>query len=150
MQNNNYMNPMGGMGQQNNAAYQPMAMTQQQGSQQTPLENIMRSFGQAPAQPTGMILGRMINSIDEVFPNEVQMDGNIYFFPMRDYSCVYAKVWTKDATLKEFKFIPEKPVLPQVQTAAIPEDFRNDVMTKLERIESILTPKTEKGAKASG
>lgn len=37
------------------------------------------------------------------------MDGSVSLFPQQDYSCIYAKTWTKEGTIATMRFIPEQP-----------------------------------------
>lgn len=66
-----------------------------------------------PAQPMNNFIsrpyipGRMINSIEEVMPNEVPMDGNISLFVKNDYSSIYAKAWNSDGTITTVRFVRE-------------------------------------------
>ena len=68
---------------------------------------------QTPARPTtyqqpNYISSRLIKSLDEITPQEVPMDGSVSLFPMEDYSCVYAKAWNRDGTIRTVKYVPEK------------------------------------------
>ena len=36
------------------------------------------------------------------------MDGSVSLFPQQDYSCIYAKTWTKEGTIATMKFVPEQ------------------------------------------
>lgn len=62
-----------------------------------------------PTTPRSDISGRFVNSVNEVLPNEVAMDGTISVFPMRDYSAIFVKQWTSDGTISTLEFVP-KPV----------------------------------------
>lgn len=62
----------------------------------------MNNFVSRPYIP-----GRMINSIEEVMPNEVPMDGNISLFVKNDYSSIYAKAWNSDGTITTVRFVRE-------------------------------------------
>lgn len=63
--------------------FQPMT-AQQQNIQQT-----------QPQPQVVQISGRMVNSADDILPNEVQMDGRNYYFPSFDGSCIYVKTLTE-------------------------------------------------------
>ena len=63
---------------------------------------------QRPAMPA-MIPGRLVANADEITPQEVPMDGSVSLFPQNDYSCIYAKTWTKEGTIATLKFVPEQP-----------------------------------------
>lgn len=51
--------------------------------------------------------GMSITSPEDIKPKDIPMDGHMSFFPMDDYSCIYAKVWSNDGVLRTFRFIPE-------------------------------------------
>lgn len=63
---------------------------------------------QRPSMPA-MIPGRLVANADEITPQEVPMDGSVSLFPQNDYSCIYAKTWTKEGTIATLKFVPEQP-----------------------------------------
>lgn len=83
-------------------------MTNTSGSaQQTPGYSGFNNF-QRPSVPS-MLPGRLVANADEITPQEVPMDGSVSLFPQNDYSCIYAKTWTKEGTIATMKFIPEQP-----------------------------------------
>lgn len=108
------MNP-----QQNPYASWLMAMAQQQ---QMPYYPPMGPFGQVqtptvqpPAQPQqpqntnpSYVYGRIVESDADIKPSEVPMDGTLTLFPKSDFSCIYAKRWTKDGLLKPMNFVLEQ------------------------------------------
>ena len=53
--------------------------------------------------------GRMVGNADEITPQEVPMDGSVSLFPQNDYSCIYAKTWTKEGTIATVRYVPEQP-----------------------------------------
>lgn len=89
------MNNMSGQMNQNN----PQA--------QTPGYAGFNNF-QRPAM-LASIPGRMVTNADEIVPQEVPMDGSVSLFPQNDYSCIYAKTWTKEGTIATMRFVPEQP-----------------------------------------
>lgn len=64
------------------------------------------------------IVGRWVETFEEIKPQEVPMDGGMYFFPQTDYSCVYAKYWDNNGQLMSFRFLPEKVEQPSKQTGS--------------------------------
>lgn len=62
---------------------------------------------QPPSIPR-QINGRTISNEAEIVPNDVPMDGSFSLFPMNDYSCIYAKQWNTDGTIRTVKFVPEQ------------------------------------------
>lgn len=103
---NNPSNPWlaNGTGAVNNAAGQ---LNQNNLQAQTPGYTGFNNF-QRPVMPTA-IPGRLVANADEIMPQEVPMDGSVSLFPQNDYSCIYAKTWTKEGTIATVKFIPEQP-----------------------------------------
>lgn len=111
---------------------------------------------QTPARPTtyqqpNYISSRLIKSLDEITPQEVPMDGSVSLFPMEDYSCVYAKAWNRDGTIRTVKYIPEKQEeVTQESTAGFAgADVLNDILENIadltqdvNDIKDMLKPKT--------
>lgn len=65
-------------------------------------------------QPQGLI-GKMVNDVSMVSPNDVPMDGNIAIFPKNDMSEIYCKQWKQDGTIQTVVY---KPILDQNQSEA--------------------------------
>ena len=76
-------------------------------AQQSPGYSGFNNF-QRPSIPS-MLPGRQVTNADEITPQEVPMDGSVSLFPQQDYSCIYAKTWTKEGTIATLKFVPEQP-----------------------------------------
>ena len=88
-------------------------------AQQTPGYNGFNNF-QRPSMPA-MIPGRPVANADEITPQEVPMDGSVSLFPQQDYSCIYAKTWTKEGTIATLKFVPEQPQAATEQKSPLEE-----------------------------
>ena len=111
---------------------------------------------QTPARPTtyqqpNYISSRLIKSLDEITPQEVPMDGSVSLFPMEDYSCVYAKAWNRDGTIRTVKYVPEKQeeVTQDSTTGFAGADVLNDILENIadltqdvNDIKDMLKPKT--------
>lgn len=80
----------------------------QQGQQMLPTQ--MPGAYQQPG-----LIGKMVNDVSMVSPNDVPMDGNIAIFPKSDMSEIYCKQWKQDGTIQTVVY---KPVLDQNQTEA--------------------------------
>lgn len=80
----------------------------QQGQQMLPTQTL------GVYQQPGLI-GKMVNDVSMVSPNDVPMDGNIAIFPKNDMSEIYCKQWRQDGTIQTVVY---KPVLEQNQTEA--------------------------------
>lgn len=111
---------------------------------------------QTPARPAtyqqpNYISSRLIKSLDEITPQEVPMDGSVSLFPMEDYSCVYAKAWNRDGTIRTVKYVPEKQeeVTQDSITGFAGADVLNDILENIadltqdvNDIKDMLKPKT--------
>lgn len=68
-----------------------------------------KSYSAPPSKPVSKpTMGRWVESFDDIAPQEVKMDGCMYFFPQNDYSCIYARYWDRNGQLRTFRFLPEK------------------------------------------
>lgn len=118
----NTQNGMANIGQQNNPGYQNSWMpdpiggqTNTQGNQMMnqPMSQPIRqpntqgwkSYSAPTIKPTE---GRWVDSFDEIMPQEVQMNGQMYLFPQNDWSCIYARYWNNNGELLTCRFLPEK------------------------------------------
>lgn len=105
--------------------FQPMT-AQQQNIQQT-----------QPQPQVVQISGRMVNSADDILPNEVQMDGRNYYFPSFDGSCIYVKTWNKNGKLDMVKYVPD--TVEQAPKESQLELMLNSINERLSKIEKTLT-----------
>ena len=69
---------------------------------------------QNPVQPvqtqqasTPQLIGRTVNSVDEITANDVPMNYPYAIFPKNDLSEVYLKSWTPNGTIQTIVFKPE-------------------------------------------
>lgn len=51
-------------------------------------------------------IGRYVNNVDEIFPNEIAMDGSVSLFPKSDMTEIYAKAWRPDNTIQTVVYKP--------------------------------------------
>ena len=79
------------------------------------------------------ISGRIVENQSEIKPNEIPMDGSLSFFPTKDCSCIYVKVWGNDGQLRTFRFVPEK------QDGMEPQSEFSQVLSRLDSIEKKLS-----------
>lgn len=93
---------------------------------------------QASNQTSFIIPGRAINSIDEVKPNEVPMDGSISLFPIADYSAIFAKQWDTNGLIQTVKYVPEQPP-KSAETQQ--NDISSAILQRLDAIERKLDRK---------
>lgn len=84
-----------------------------------------------------VLSGRVINNSDDITPQEVPMDGSVSLFPQQDYSCIYAKTWTKEGTIATLKFVPEQPQAATEQKSPL-EERLDRIDQKLEALDKKL------------
>lgn len=102
-------------------------------------------YSQPAPPPTvrSYIYGRPVGTPNAITPQEVPMDGTIALFPMQDLSCVYAKTWGADGTIKTMRFVPEPVNDPQNegQTESSMDALFASLNQRLDKIEKMLTRK---------
>lgn len=121
-------------------------------SQQPPVNS-----QQAPATPDMVppisegLIGRVVDTSEEIMPNEIRMDGSIGLFPMRDLSSIYVKQWDQNANLQTIRYVPE--VVPESKLNN--DNFNNQdqlntlsqILDQLNDIQDLLTrPEANSGA----
>lgn len=149
-------------------SYQPMQnpyMAQigqyQQGAQMFPAQSQNLNMVQ---QPPGLI-GKMVNDVSMVSPNDVPMDGNIAIFPKNDMSEIYCKQWKQDGTIQTVVYKPfleqnaeQATNIPQMDFNALNEDVKalredikgvRDMIEKSMAVPAVKTSQRGKKAEAS-
>lgn len=116
-------------------------MTNTSGSaQQTPGYSGFNNF-QRPSVPS-MLPGRQVANADEITPQEVPMDGSVSLFPQQDYSCIYAKTWTKEGTIATLKFVPEQPQAATEQKSPL-EERLDRIDQRFDKLEKMLSNRSK-------
>lgn len=93
---------------------------------------------QQTSRPTQSITsgmpGRVVNSQDEIMPQEVPMNGMVSIFPKADFSEIYAKCWNSNGTIdtKVYIFKPLDEQTPATETSG---DTLNEILRRLDIIE---------------
>lgn len=98
---------------------------------------------QATQPTTQYIIGRVIESTDDMRSCTVPLDG-VAVFPMRDESCIYTRSYNMDGTIATKRFTPE-----QVAAAASQPDIFEVVNERFDKLESMLQQPTTSTAKKS-
>lgn len=94
----------------------------------------LQNRAQQPIRPS-YIPGKMINSLQDIVPQEVPMDGSAAVFPSSDLSCIYVKAWGSDGLIKTFKYIQD----PVEQGQKSPEvQFQETILERLNNIEELV------------
>lgn len=100
-----------------------------------------RAQPQLPQMPTQMpLVGRTVNRIDEVRPQEVPMDGSVGYFPLADLSAIFARQWTGEGRIATVKYIPE-PTQAPAQPGVTNEALSRDIIQRLDKIQELLNEK---------
>lgn len=104
-------------------------------------------YQQTPQMKTNKTFqGRYINSIEEVTPNDIPMDGNLYPFMLNDCSRVYGKRWNSKGQIETVTYIPEPVEASKEHAENNAETYEKMVMAfnslnaRLENIEKLLAP----------
>lgn len=105
--------------------FQPTTVQQQNVQQPQPQSQVLQ------------ISGRMVNSADDILPNEVLMDGRNYYFPSFDGSCIYVKAWNKNGKLDMVKYVLD--TVEQTPKESQLEVMLNSINERLSKIEKTLT-----------
>lgn len=95
-------------------------------------------------QPQGLI-GKVVNDVSMVSPNDVPMDGNVALFPKSDMSEIYCKQWKQDGTIQTVVYRPyieqdkeQIANMPQNDFTALNEDMkalRTEITERFDRLE---------------
>lgn len=91
------------------------------------------------------LIGKVVNDVSAVSPNDVPMDGNIAIFPKNDMSEIYCKQWKQDGTIQTVVYKPildqnqaEGTNIPQMDFNALNEDvraLRGEISERFDRLE---------------
>lgn len=101
-----------------------------------PMQNNTMNARMPQAQTTSSYLsGRVVNSEDEITPQEIPMDGTLSLFPKADGSCVYGKAWNKDGSIRTIRYIPTQEEVVANQEGADISTVLQDIQKRLDRIE---------------
>lgn len=98
------------------------------------------SFYPQLQQRNNVLPGRMVSRVEDVAIGEVPTDGSVGLFPQNDGSCIYAKSWTGDGSIKTIKFVPEIPTQETtvdnttIVTNTNKNSFENENNVKLDEI----------------
>lgn len=92
----------------------------------------------APSYP--IIVGRMVNQVNDIRPNEVPNDGSIAVFPQSDLSCVYVKYLKADGLIATAKYVLDT----SVDKTSIPSDEYMALESKLNELISLVKTKNNR------
>lgn len=89
----------------------------------------------SPANFRPSLFGRLVGSVEEITVQDVPTDGSASFFPLGDYSCIYAKQWGSNGLIQTVKYVPEKIEDP---SPIVDENLGSAIMERLSSIEEML------------
>lgn len=91
-------------------------------------------------QQTSGLTGRVIQTENEITPNEVAMDGSVSLFPLGDYSAIIAKQWNANGTISTVKYVPvvDNEDGKDVESSKL-DTFSEQVNKRFDDIERLLT-----------
>lgn len=89
-------------------------------------------------RPAPGLQGRFVTNGEEITPQEVPMDGSVGLFPQNDYSCIYAKQWTKDGNIQTVRYVPEQVTPVQTDQKTPLEEHLDRIEEKLEALDKKL------------
>lgn len=81
---------------------------------------------QTPMPSAPQLRGRVVNSANDILPNEIPMDGSISYFPLQDGSGVIGKQWNSDGTIKTYTYTAVVDISSQEPS------FEDTVLSKLD------------------
>lgn len=108
-----------------------MQMNQQMGQMQNTngLQNYARTTTPVPP-PIIRLPARMVNSLEEIRPNEAPSDGTVALFLQNDCSCIYAKAVNGQGMIDTVRYVPEKIEEPIQETK--PDNSLTELFAKME------------------
>lgn len=92
---------------------------------------------QAPNIYRPTIPGRTVNSIEEITPNDVPMDGTAGLYLLKDMSAVYAKAWNSDGTIQTVRYVPD------TSKQENKPDPMKIILERLDKIEELVSKKSQ-------
>lgn len=114
------------------------------GPQQTPpqQQQVQQPMMQSPMnqrQPDiTHINGRVVNSHDEIVPNEIPMNGEFCYFPSADGQTIYAKRWDSNGNIQNETFVRQLQNVPNMSgpNDASEGEYLTRIMEQLATIET--------------
>ena len=102
-----------------------------------------------PQQMVESLNGKMVDSIDQITPNDVPMNGSVAIFPKRDMSEMYVRRWNTNGTISTTLYVPKlDEIEPQAETSTNEDlkslilafnEFRDTSLAELDNIKKQLS-----------
>lgn len=97
---------------------------------------------QVVQQPPAQFVGRYVDDISNVMPNEVPMDGRMALFPKKDLTEVYLKGWNANGEMKTFRYILDQSLMSA--PAQTQETDISKILDRLDQLEEQIKTNTGK------
>lgn len=98
---------------------------------------------QSPQQPEAQFVGRYIQSIDEVMPREVPMDGRAAIFPTQSLEEIYLKAWDRTGSIKTFRYILDTTQNLNEQGTVQGFNVGSQILERLDKLEQRLNDQSK-------
>lgn len=76
---------------------------------QVPMVPTVPQQNQQPNEQPAGLLGRIVNSEDDIVYAEIPQNGSIAYFPSSDLTCIYAKQVGQNGVTTTIRYVPEQP-----------------------------------------
>lgn len=97
-------------------------------------QHLPQPYFQQPQQMP-VLVGRSVQRLDEIKPDDIPMDGRVGYFPLADLSCIVAKQWTNEGSIATVRYIPEAA---QKAPESTETTSMQDVIDRLDKIQKVL------------
>lgn len=102
---------------------------------QMPTTGYFQNTPQQPMVQQTMIPGRLVNSLDDVVPGEVPMNGNPTYFPTVDGEMVHVLRWTREGKIEPTTYIRQKATSDKMLTVIPNEEAFQTIMNRLDEMQ---------------
>lgn len=104
-----------------------------------------------PANPPAPFVGRYVNALTDILPNEVPMDGRAAIFPTGDLSEIFLKSWSADGSIKTFRYVLDASTDLNASAPPPPDPQYNQLSARIEELEKMVQKASQrKNTKTDG
>lgn len=98
---------------------------------------MQQSVSQAP------FVGRYVNDISDIMPNEVPMDGRVGIFPTKDLNTIYLKCWNAEGRIITFPYILDQSQNLNAEQSQT-DLTQSDILKRLDQLEKQISTNSKK------
>lgn len=126
----------------------PQGQNQQFGMGGQFQNNFGQNGGTSMMQPSPELpfVGRYINSIEEVMPREIPMDGRVAIFPSQSLEEIYLKAWDRNGSIKTFRYVLDPMQNLNAQNQTQDSNMGSLILERLDQLEQRLNEANPKPA----